>query len=148
MSARHRARSSRSNLVVGSLAASIGVSSVLAAAIVELVTPETSSAATQVSPPQAAQQQQPLTQQGTLIAVTPDSLTAQSPNGQTQTYTITPNTTAITGTGDQTPSAADAFAVNDEVTVVGTRQGSTVVATAVADKSAADGAGPPMDFGV
>jgi hypothetical protein len=146
MSGRHRLPHSKSNLLIGSTAASVGVSSVLAAAIVELVSPEPSTAATNPAP--QATQEQPLTQQGRLIAVTPDSLTAQSADGLTRTYTITPSTTAITDAGGQTASAAAAFAVNDEVTVVGTRQGGVVVATAVADKSAVGPAGRPMDFGL
>src|SRR5262249_47803249 len=40
MGGKHRARSSRTNVVIGSIAASVGVSSVLSAAIVELVAPE------------------------------------------------------------------------------------------------------------
>ena len=131
MGGRHRAKSSRSNLVIGSIAASVGVSSVLAATIVELVSPEPSAAATQ--PPQP----QPVTQQGTVIALTPNSLTAQSPDGVTQTYAITPNTNAVTS-----------LAVDDEVTVVGTRQGGIAVATAVADSGAVGPAGRPMDYGL
>ena len=142
MSGRHRAKASRSNLVIGSIAASVGVSSVLAAAIVELVSAEASTAAT--STPPAAQPQQPLTQQGRLIAVTPESLTTQSADGSINTYAVTPSTTAITGTG-QSASPAASFTVNDEVMVVGTRQGGTVVATAVADKSAVGPQGRPMD---
>jgi hypothetical protein len=145
MSGRHRAKASRSNLVIGSIAASVGVSSVLAAAIVELVSPEASTAAT--STPPAAQPQQPLTQQGRLIAVTPESLTTQSADGSINTYAVTPSTTAITGSG-QSASPAASFTVNDEVMVVGTRQGGTVVATAVADKSAVGPQGRPMDYGL
>lgn len=130
MSGRHRAKVSRSNLVVGSIAASVGVSSVLAATIVELVSPEPSTAATQPAP-------QPVTQQGTVIAVTPESLTAKTADGATQTYAITPDTNAITP-----------FTVNDVVTVVGTRQGGAVVATAVAEQSAVGPQGPPMDYGL
>ena len=144
MSGRHRTKASRSNLVVGSIAASVGVSSILAAAIVELVSPEASTAATQSAPPAA---QQSLTQQGRLIAVSPESLTTRSADGVTQTFTITPSTTAITDSGENA-SPASSFAVNDEVMVVGTRQGSTVVATAVADKSAVGPQGRPMDFGL
>ncbi len=143
MSGRHRARSSRSNLVVGSIAASVGVSSVLAAAIVELVEPD--APAPSISPPAA--QQQPLSQQGRLVAVTPDSLTTQSADGSIQTYSITSNTTAITNNG-QNASPASSFAVNDEVMVVGTRQGGNAVATAVAAKSAVGPQGRPMDFGL
>lgn len=145
MSGRHRAKASRSNIVIGSIAASVGVSSVLAAAIVELVSPEASTAAT--STPAAAQPQQPLTEQGRLIAVTPESLTTQSADGSINTYAVTPSTTAITGTG-QSASPAASFTVNDEVMVVGTRQGGTVVATAVADKSAVGPQGRPMDYGL
>jgi hypothetical protein len=145
MSGRHRASASRSNVVIGSIAASVGVSSVLAAAIVELVAPEQPTAATHSQPQAAAQ---PLSQQGRLIAVTADSLTAQSPDGITQTYRITPSTTAITDSGGQSSSATAAFAVDDQVTVVGTRQGDAVVATAVAEQSATGPAGRPMDYGV
>lgn len=145
MSGKHRIRTSRSNLVIGSIAASVGVSSVLAAAIVELVTPEASTAPAS-TPPQVASPQS-LSQQGRLIAVTPDSLTTQSADGMVQTFTVTPDTTAITGDGHSASPAAS-FTVNDEVMVVGTRQGGAVVATAVADKSAVGPEGPPMDYGV
>jgi hypothetical protein len=145
MSGKHRIRTSRSNLVIGSIAASVGVSSVLAAAIVELVTPEASTAPPP-APPQVASQQS-LSQQGRLIAVTPDSLTTQSADGIVQTFAVTPDTTAITGDGHAASPAAS-FTVNDEVMVVGTRQGGAVVATAVADKSAVGPDGPPMDYGV
>ncbi len=144
MSGKHRARTSKSNLVVGSIAASVGVSSVLAAAIVELTEPDIP-AATHTAP--AAAQQQPLSQQGRLIAVTPHSLTTQGADGSLRTFGITPNTTAITGSG-QSGSPTSSFDVNDEVVVVGTRQGDTVVATAVADKEAVGPQGRPMDFGL
>jgi len=145
MSGRHRARPSKSNLLIGSITVSVGVSSVLAAAIVELVAPDEPSAVSRPAPQVAAEQS--LAQQGRLIAITADSLTAQSADGSTQTYAITPNTTAITGNG-QTANAATSFAVDDEVAVVGTRRGDTVVATAVADKAAVGPAGRPMDFGL
>lgn len=65
MSGRHRTRSSKSNVVIGSIAASVGVSSVLSAAIVELVSPEPSTVADQPAPQTA--QEQPLAQEGTLV---------------------------------------------------------------------------------
>ena len=145
MSGRHRLPKPTSNLLIGSIAASVGVSSVLAAAIVELVSAEPS--AVTPRPAHQAAQEQSLTQEGRLIAVTPNSLTAQSVDGMIRTYTITPETTAITVEGG-TQSAAAAFAVDDEVTVVGTRQGAAVVATAVADKSSVGPQGRPMDFGL
>lgn len=130
MSGRHRTKSSRSNLIVGSVAASVGVSSVLAAAVVELVSPEPSTEASQPAP-------QPVTQQGTVVVLTPDSFTARSADGLTQTYAITPNTNAVTP-----------LAVNDEVTVVGTRSGTDAVATTVAEQSAVGPQGRPMDYGL
>jgi xanthine/uracil/vitamin C permease (AzgA family) len=145
MSGKHRVRTSKSNLIVGSIAASVGVSSVLAAAIVELVEPDAPTAARPA--PQATQAQQPLTQQGRLVAVTADSLTTQSADGSTHTYAVTPNTTAITDSG-QSASPAASFTVDDVVTVVGSPQGGTVVATAVADQSAVGPQGRPMDYGV
>ena len=145
MSGRHRARPSKSNLLIGSITASVGVSSVLSAAIVELVAPDEPTAMSRPAPQIAAEQS--LAQQGRLIAISADSLTTQSVDGSIQTYTITPNTTAITGNG-QTADAATSFAVNDEVAVVGARRGDTFVATAVADKAAVGPTGPPMDFGL
>ena len=147
MSGKHRTRTSRSNLVIGSIAASVGVSSVLAAAIVELVAPDASTAVTS-APPQAAQQQpESLNQQGRVIAVGPDSLTTQGADGMIQTFAVTPATTAITGDGHAASPAAS-FTVNDQVMVVGERQGGAIVATAVADTSAVGPDGPPMDYGL
>jgi hypothetical protein len=143
MSGRHRARTSRSNLVIGSIAASVGVSSVLAATIVELVSPDAPNAAS----PAPSAQQQPLSQQGTVVAVTADSLTTRGADGLTQTFSITPDTTAITGNG-QSGSPVASLTVNDRVTVVGTRQGGAAVATAVADESAVGPQGRPMDYGL
>jgi hypothetical protein len=74
-------------------------------------------------------------------------MTTQSADGSTHTFSITPNTTAITETG-QNASPAALFTVNDEVMVVGTREGGTAVATAVADKSAVGPQGWPMDYGL
>ncbi len=74
MSGRHRLKHSKSNLVIGSIAASVGVSSVLAAAIVELVSPEPSNAAAQVV-------EQPLTQQAYIIAPNSTAVVGQSAVG-------------------------------------------------------------------
>lgn len=79
--------------------------------------------------------------------MTPDSLTTRSADGLIHTYALTPSTTAITGTAHNGSPAAS-FTVNDEVMVVGTRQGGTVIATAVAHTSAVGPQGRPMDFGV
>lgn len=146
MSGRHRARTPKSSLIVGSITASVGISSVLSAVIVEFVAPAPASPPTGAAPQVA--EQQSLTQQGRLIAVSPESITTQGVDGSTQTFLVTPDTTAVHGAGGQTGVAAASFAVNDEVAVVGTRHGNTVIATAIADRSATGAAGPPMDFGI
>ena len=128
------------------MTASVGIASVLSAAIVELVAPEPAGTPSETTP--RAAEQPSLTQQGRLIAVSPESITTQGADGSTQTFLVTPDTTAIHGADDQTGVAAATFAVNDEVAVVGTRQGNTVIATAIADKSATGPAGPPMDYGI
>ena len=90
-------------------------------------------------------QDQPLTQEGRLVAVSSDSITAQSADGMTRTYAITPNTAGITETsGNQTTTTAATFAINDQVIVVGTLKGGTAVATAITDKPTP----APMDYGV
>ncbi len=96
----------------------------------------------------ATQSQQParvITQEGTLVAVSADSLTARSADGHTQLYRLTPTTNVITVDGSQPFSAVSLLNVNDEVDIVGTFQSGTALATAVADRSLGHGGGPPMD---
>lgn len=89
---------------------------------------------------------QPVRQEGTVIGVSAGSVTARSANGYTQTYLVTPNTTLI-GHGGQPTTAIPHFAVNDHVAILGTIQDGTALATAVADRDAGRGDGPPMDYG-
>ena len=89
---------------------------------------------------------QPVRQEGTVIAVSADSVTARSANGYTQTYLVTPNTTLITNGGSQPATAAPHFAINDRVDIVGTIRGGTALATAVADRDMGHGNGSPMDY--
>lgn len=89
---------------------------------------------------------QPLRQQGTVVAVSADSVTARSANGYTQTYLVTPNTAVISRDGSQPASAASRFTVNEQVDIVGTIQDGTALATAVADRGSSNGDGPPMDY--
>jgi hypothetical protein len=93
-------------------------------------------------PPAASQ---PVRQEGTVIAVSPGWVTARSGNGYVRTFRVTPNTTLI-GRGSQSSTAADHFAVNDYVNIVGTIQDGTALATAVAARDAGNGDGPPMDY--
>ncbi len=89
---------------------------------------------------------QPVRQQGTVIAVSAGSVTARSANGYTQTYLVTPNTTVITHGGTQPATTTSHFTVNDEVDIVGTIEGGTALATAVADRGVGPGDGRPMDY--
>ncbi len=91
---------------------------------------------------------QPVRQQGTVIAVSADSVTARSPDGYTQTYLLTPDTAVITRAGAHTATAPGHFALNDHVDIVGTIRGGTALATTVSDQDAGRGDGPPMDFDV
>ena len=84
-------------------------------------------------------------QQGTVIAVSADSVTARSANGYTQTYRVTPNTAVISRGGSQPAAAAWHFTINEQVDIVGEIQNGTALATAVADRDTANGGGLPMD---
>ncbi|OBF54832.1 hypothetical protein A5787_04045 [Mycobacterium sp. 852002-50816_SCH5313054-b] len=87
---------------------------------------------------------QPVRQEGTVIAVSADSVTARSADGYTQTYLVTPNTAFITN-GSRSAIAASHFAINDHVDIIGTIRNGTALATAVADRDVANGSGSPMD---
>jgi len=84
---------------------------------------------------------QQVRQEGTVVAVSGDSVTARSADGYTQTYRVTPNTTVISHTGGQTATAPGHFAVNDRVVIVGTIKDGAALATAVADGNLGDGDG-------
>jgi hypothetical protein len=96
-------------------------------------------------PPAAAPAPQPVTQQGTLVAVSPDSVTARSANGFARTYQLNAETTAITDHGSQIGSAGSAFDVNDEVSIVAVVRDGEAIATTVAGLAVSDLNGPPMD---
>lgn len=94
---------------------------------------------------QGAPAPQPVSQQGTLVAVTPDSLTARSSDGFAQTYQITAQTTAITDGGSRVGSAGSSFVVNDEVSILAVIRDGKAIATTVAGRDVSDLGGPPMD---
>lgn len=82
---------------------------------------------------------QPVSQEGVLIAVSADSITARSASGYTRTYLLTPDTNVIAGNGGKT------LTVNDAVDIVGTVQGDRALATSLAQRNDGHGEGPPMD---
>lgn len=88
---------------------------------------------------------QPVSQEGTIVAVTPDSMTARSSNGFARTYEINAETTAITSRGSRVGGAASAFTVNDQVAIFAVVRDGTAVATTVAGRDVTDLTGPPMD---
>ena len=95
--------------------------------------------------PGAAPASQPVSQQGTLVAVTSDSLTARSSDGFARTYQIDAQTTAITDGGSRIGSAGSAFVVNDEVSILAVIRDGKAIATTVAGRDVSDLNGPPMD---
>jgi hypothetical protein len=121
----------------------------LAALVISAVASETPSGTGDVIAHEQLRAPQPVSQEGTLIAVSAESVTARSANGYTQTYRVSPNTALITAgfnAEKSQPAAATArFKINDEVEIVGTIQGGTALATAVADRDAGHGGAPPME---
>jgi hypothetical protein len=85
----------------------------------------------------------PVAQEGRVVAVSADSLTAQSADGSARTYVVTPQTASVTAQGGGVGTAA--FAINDEVSIVGVLRDGTAVATTVADRDVSNLNGPPMD---
>ena len=67
---------------------------------------------------------QPVSQEGTVVAVSADSVTMRGADGHIQTYRFTPDTTVVTRGARQPITAAPHFTVNDKVVVVGTIEGS------------------------
>jgi hypothetical protein len=104
---------------------------------------EKRSIAANLEPPAISQ---PVSQEGTVVAVSADSVTMRGADGRIQTYRFTPNTTVVTHGTRQPVTAAPHFTINDKVVVVGTIEGGTALATAVACRGAGHGEGPPMDY--
>lgn len=145
MGSKHRRRhpdDTRLNRVFTAVTAAVLFAAVASAAVVYFVG---SSVPYRGDAPQAAVPPQPVSQQGTLVAVTVDSATARSANGFARTYLINGDTTSITDTGSRIGSASAAFAVNDEVSIFAVVQDGTAIATTVAGREVSNLNGPPMD---
>jgi hypothetical protein len=145
MASRHRMPNrddERFQRVFAALITAVVVAALVSAAVVHFVG---SSAPQHTGPPAAAPAPQPISQQGTLVAVSPDSVTARSANGFARTYQLNAETTAITDHGSRIGSAGSAFDVNDEVSIVAVVRGGTAIATTVAGMAVSDLDGPPMD---
>jgi len=121
--------------------ASASVLCALAALVINAFEPDSSAdtkAVTSQSSPQVPQQ---VSQEGMLIAVSADPVTARSANGYTQTYLVNSNTAVMADGVSQPATATSHFTLNDEVEMVGTIQGGTALATAVADRDMGHGHG-------
>lgn len=104
---------------------------------------EKRSVAASLEPPAISQ---PVGQEGTVVAVSANSVTMRGTDGHIQTYHFTPNTTVVTHGARQPITTAPHFTVNDKVIVVGTIEGGRALATAVACRGAGHGEAPPMDY--
>jgi hypothetical protein len=145
MGSRHRMPDrddERFRRVFGAITAAVVFTALISAAVVYFVG---SSVPYRITPPAAAPAPQPVSQQGTLVAVSPDSVTARSANGFARTYQLTADTTAITEHGSRIGSAGSAFGVNDQVSIFAVVRDGTAIATTVAGLDVSDLGGPPMD---
>ena len=144
MGSKHRRqdRDGQFNRVFAAVPAAVVFAAVVSAAVVYFIG---SSIPYGQGTPDAAPAPQSVSQQGTLVAVSPDSLTARSSDGFARTYQINAETTAITAEGSRIGSAGSAFGVNDEVAILAVIRDGKAVATTVAGRAVADLSGPPMD---
>jgi hypothetical protein len=72
---------------------------------------------------------------GQVIAASKDMVTTSTPDGQTTTFRITPDTAQIGAPG-----------LKKNVVVLGVVRDGVAIATAIADQAAAGPEGPPMDY--
>lgn len=124
------------------IAASLLCAACLTALVLNGSHPEKRTVTANLGPPTISQ---PVRQEGTVVAVTADSVTMRGPDGHTQTYRFTPDTTFITRGVRQPLTTAPHFTVNDRVIVIGTIEGGRALATTVANRGAGHGEAPPMD---
>lgn len=135
--------SSRVTFVMAMTFVAVVIAVVSAAMVVHVVSDDATAQRSPAAAPPAVQQ--PISQEGRIVAVSPTSVTAESVDGFARTYVIDSQTNAITMQGSLVGGAATAFAINDEVAIVGIVRDGTAVATAVAEKQVSNLDGPPMD---
>lgn len=125
------------------ISASLLCAACLMALVLNGAHPEKRAVAASLEPPAISQ---PVSQEGTVVAVSADSVTMRTSDGHVQTYRFTPNTTVVNQGARQPVTTAPRFTVNDKVVVVGTIEGGKALATAVAYRGAGHGEAPPMDY--
>lgn len=141
---RHARRTPTSTVISLTISFAVAFAAVVAALIMQLS--DAGAAAHQPEPTPVVSATQPVTQQGRLIAISPDSLTAQGSDGVARTYRVDDQTHGVTAAGSRMGATADSFTVNDEVSIIGVMRGGDRVATTVVHREVANLNGPPMDY--
>lgn len=141
---RHARKTPRATAVALTVSFVVAFAAVAAAVLMHIA--DSASRPASVPAPTVGAAPQPIMQEGRLIAVTPNSLTAQGADGVARTYVIDAQTNGITMSGSHVGTAANAFAVNDEVAILGVTRDGANVATVVAHREATGGNGAPMDY--
>lgn len=144
---RHERETRREIAIYLSISFAVAFAAIVAAVVARTADTAPAAAAPQhVAAASVPAPDQPISQEGRLVSVTPTSVTAQGADGVPRTYVVDGQTNAITPAGSQVGAAGTAFAVNDEVQIVGVVRGGTAIATAVAHRDVSQLAGPPMDY--
>lgn len=140
---KHARRTRHTTVISLSISFAVAFAAVVTALIMHLADSGAPAARPEPAPVAATQ---PVTQQGRLIAITPDSLTAQGADGVARTYRVDDQTHGITSAGSQLGRTAERFTLNDEVSIIGVTRGGANVATTVVHRDVANLDGPPMDY--
>lgn len=140
---KHARRTPHTTVISLSISFAVAFAAVVTALIMQTLAPGDAAPRPEPAPVAVTQ---PVTQQGRLIAVSPDSLTAHGPDGVTRTYRVDGQTHGVTAAGSQIGGTAESFTVNDEVSIIGVTRGGDNVATTVVHRDVAGLNGPPMDY--
>ena len=140
---KHARRTSHTTAISLSISFAVAFAAVVAALILHVAD---SGVAAPRPEPAPVSVNQPVTQEGRLIAISSDSLTAQGSDGVARTYRVDDQTHGITAAGSQIGETAQSFTVNDEVSIIGVTRGGDNVATMVVHRDVASLNGPPMDY--
>lgn len=145
-SGKHARRMSHSTTISLTISFAVAFAAVVTALVMNMVGTTDPAPTPQPAPAPVASAVQPVMQEGRLIAISPTSLTALGADGVARTFLVDGQTHGITPAGSQIGGTAGAFAVNDEVSIVGVARGGDKVATTVVHRDATGPQGPPMDY--
>jgi|EndMetStandDraft_3_1072993.scaffolds.fasta_scaffold10965_2 hypothetical protein len=140
---KHARRTPHTTVISLSISFAVAFAAVVTALVMQLA--ETGVASPRPEPAPVAVSQ-PVSQEGRVIAISPDSLTAQGSDGVARTYRVDDQTHGITAAGSQMGGTAQHFALNDQVSIIGVTRGGDNVATTVVHRDVANLNGPPMDY--